>query len=287
MNSMTGFGFVEHVSQKYQISIDIKSDNNRYLDLLVYLPGGTNPLEPKIRERLGEKVKRGRVEVSIRIRELEDDLVVRLNSSAAKQYLQAIGELNLIIGDQSPLKRGEILAFEDLFKQEKNRDLDQLWQEISPLLNKALEEFEHSRAVEGKRTKTDIGEQLRCIEEGLAFVQTKSLEMEQILKESLEHKFLEFLPQIDENRVLGEVAVLLVRYGINEEIVRLESHIREFQTIWDQQGPVGKRLDFLCQEMAREINTIGSKTTLSQVQHKVVGMKDALENLREQLRNVE
>jgi uncharacterized protein (TIGR00255 family) len=287
MNSMTGFGFGETTTERYQIAVEIKSYNNRYLDLLVYLPNMAHPLEPRLRETVGKLVKRGRVEVAIKLRELEEDLTVRVNPSAARQYLSALEEVKTIAGMGEALTLDQLLSFDEIFKQEKNRDLDALWEEILPVLNKALDDFGQSRKKEGAKTKEDLLAQLKEIRAGREFVFSKSKTLEQSLKESLETKFEEFLPQIDENRVLAEVAVLLMRYGINEELVRLDSHLEQFDKILGQKGPVGKKLDFLCQEIGREINTIGSKTTLPEVQHRVVDMKDALENLREQLRNVE
>jgi uncharacterized protein (TIGR00255 family) len=218
---------------------------------------------------------------------LEEDLTVRVNPSAARQYQNALEEVKTLSGIDEPLTLQQLLSFDDIFKQEKNRDLERLWEEILPVLEKALEDFTQSRRKEGDKTKEDLLFQVQQLREGRQFIHQNSKSLERTLKESLESKFEEFLPQIDENRVLAEVAVLLMRYGVNEELVRLESHFEQFDKILSQKGPVGKKLDFLCQEIGREINTIGSKTTMPEIQHRVVDMKDALENLREQLRNVE
>jgi uncharacterized protein (TIGR00255 family) len=135
--------------------------------------------------------------------------------------------------------------------------------------------------------ETDLRRQLSAIDAGKRFIEGQSAQLEAAFQANLRRKFAELGAEVDENRLLAETALLLVRYGINEELVRLASHQASFENFLAESGPVGKKLDFLCQEFGREINTIGSKTTSAEVQLQVVQMKDALENLREQLRNVE
>jgi uncharacterized protein (TIGR00255 family) len=155
------------------------------------------------------------------------------------------------------------------------------------LLDRLLAEFQTARAAEGGRLEADIRRQLGVVSSGRAAIAARTGEMESVFRENLKRKLAELAAEVDEQRLVTETALLVVRYGINEELVRLESHETAFLALLTDSQPIGKKLDFLCQELGREINTIGSKTTFADVQHQVVAMKDALENVREQLRNVE
>jgi uncharacterized protein (TIGR00255 family) len=192
------------------------------------------------------------------------------------------------------LKTGEkpglslILGMEGVLTIEKNRDDDRYWKQIEPVLKNAAEDFETERLREGRHTEADIFSHIGLIEAALETVAAHAPALEASIRENLRSRFAELLGnQIDENRVLAETAVLLVKYSISEEISRLSSHLAEFRAETKRNPGPGKKLDFLCQEINREINTIGSKTTVLEVSRAVVNMKDALENVREQLRNVE
>jgi uncharacterized protein (TIGR00255 family) len=286
---MTGYAYRERTDENISISVEIKSYNNRFLDLSVYLPSWLSSLEPKIREFMSSRCGRGKVEVGIRFREHNADISVVLNKAAAKAYLKAINEL----ADEfdSPEKIPSLsllLGLEGVLETEKNRDDEKYQRLIWPVLTEAVDQFEVERVREGSHTEEDILSHIDMLESAVKTVASWAPQIEISIKENLRGRFEELLgDKVDENRVLAETAIFLMKYTISEEISRLSSHLQEFRLETGRNSSPGKKLDFLCQEINREINTIGSKTPVLEVSRAVVDMKNALENIREQLRNVE
>jgi uncharacterized protein (TIGR00255 family) len=177
---------------------------------------------------------------------------------------------------------------EGVLETEKSRDAEKIKQRIMPLLEQALAGFNAERQREGDHTYKDILSHIDTLENSLAVIVTHSGELEKILKENIKARFEELLgDKIDENRILSETAALLVKYTISEELSRLDAHLKEFRAESLRNSCPGKKLDFLCQEINREINTIGSKSVILEISRETMNMKEALENIREQLRNVE
>ena len=285
---MTGFGFAEYIDDTYSVSIDLKSYNNRFLDIAVNLPPFLNPLEPKIREYLSGRVSRGRVEVYVRYRELEEDLRVVLDRAAARNYLDILEELSDIAGKHEPVTLGHLIGLEGVLKTEKVRNIEDIWLRILPGLNEAFARYEENRLREGEAARTDILSNLAIIRNTVSLFSEHAAGLEQDIRENIAKRFKEVLGDlVDEPRVLAETAVLLVKFSINEEIVRLDGHIGEFERIVHSGEQAGKKLDFLCQELNREFNTVGSKSSVLEINRAVVESKDALEKIREQLRNIE
>lgn len=287
MISMTGFGFGEGTFGALNFTVELKSYNNRYLDLFVNLPPVLAPWEPVLRDWLAEAIPRGRVEFNVRLKENSEEKKITPDLQAAREYAGALKSVRKAAGLGGSVQLEHLLSFPEIFHTEKEKDREGLWKALDPIRKKVLADFQDTRKKEGAKLRTDILGQLEVIKTGRSEIEGRSAQMETVFRENLKKKFDELSAEADENRILSETALLLVRYGINEELVRLASHIGAFETLAAQTGPVGKKLDFLCQELGREINTIGSKTTFADVQQKVVDMKDALENMREQLRNVE
>lgn len=288
MNSMTGFGYAEVQNDKIHLSVDLKSYNNRYLDLVINIPPPLNPLEPIIRKKISSIVKRGRVELYLRMRELEENLSIILDKNVAENYAQSLRTLGEKLQLKDELGFSHILGLEGVLKVDKKRDLESLGDLVDGILTKALSDLILMREEEGKSTQRDIMGQIALIESSLGSVKKFAPEVEEKIKTTLTTKYHELLgDQVEESRLLQEMASYLVRYDINEEISRLETHLVAFKQIASGSDLVGKKLDFLCQEMNREINTIGSKTPQVEVSRLVVEMKDSMEKVREQLRNVE
>ncbi len=288
MISMTGYGSSEHADERFHASVEVKSVNNRYLDINVTVPGSLGSLEPMIRERIGAFVSRGRVDVSVRLRELEEDLAVTVDHSVLGGYLRALNELREAAGIDSPVTLDHLLAVEGVIKSERRVDRDRYWNLIEPLLDDARVEFLASRRREGDHLARDIRGQLERVEHALGTVTAHAGEIDRQVREHLRDRFADVVgDRVEETRMLAEVAVQLTRFSINEEVVRLAAHLKSFRSKMVAEGAVGKKLDFLCQEMHREINTIGSKSIVLAISEQVVEAKDALENVREQLRNVE
>ena len=254
----------------------------------INLPPFLSPLEPKIREYAGTKVRRGRVEVYVRLRELEESLTVHLDKQVAGEYSAILRELMQHTGIDEDLRLSHLLKVDGILKSTRSRDIDLFWKAMFPLLEKAFNNFNISRQTEGVSTGNDILNQLKVIEDALARVKENSGDLESYFTGTIREKFNDVVgDQVEEARILTEIAALLVKYSINEELVRLGQHLKSFREIAADKSAVGKKLDFLAQEIHREINTIGSKSVQYDISESVVSMKDALENIREQLRNVE
>ncbi|MDD3981347.1 MAG: YicC family protein [Spirochaetales bacterium] len=285
--SMTGFARHEFDEELLSGAIQIKSYNNRYLDLAVSLPSQLAGFEPRLQSLLSSRIRRGKVEYSLRIKKIEKPAAVRVDTEAAKVLYEALSQMAAELGLAEKPSLAMLTSFEGLVGFEKEVDSELLWPIIEAKSLDALEAFEKSRLVEGEATSRSVDAELQRFEAGLAGVEARASEIDRTVQSQLKARFDEILPKgYDETRMLQELAVQLVRLSINEEVSRLKAHIEAFRKIRDDEAP-SKRLDFLCQEMNRETNTIGSKNMLIPVAHAVVEMKDALENVREQLRNIE
>ncbi|MFQ3620729.1 MAG: YicC/YloC family endoribonuclease [Spirochaetales bacterium] len=288
MKSMTGYGYQEHSNEKIHFSLELKSYNNRFRDIYINLPLSLSPLEPRVREFLNLRIERGKVEVYIKMKELQEQIQVQVDEGVVRGYLQALRTLVSYADVPEEIRLSHFLRMEGIFKIEKNLDLESYWAELYPLLEKTFILFDQSRIREGESLGRDIRRLLSVIQQEVSLVEEQVATLEQFYKETIRKRMEEMLAdRVDENRILTEVALLLVKYSIQEELVRIHSHLAAFEEILSSPGAKGKKLDFLCQELNREINTIGSKNVLSEVTRSVVNMKEALGNIREQIRNIE
>jgi uncharacterized protein (TIGR00255 family) len=290
---MTGFSFLEKQKDNSSITIEIRSYNSRFLEIFCNLPSALAMLEPRIRECISQKCSRGKIDVSVRLKNQNTNFSVSLNKNALFSYIKNIKlmqqelQKEMIINSSIPLET--FCALEGIFEIEKdNIDCEEAWRLICGPFDEALEIYEKERMREGEYTKTNIVSLLQVLEDSLEIISSKLPLIEASIKTNITNRFHELSAEdIDENRILAETAVMLMKYTIAEEVSRLRSHFSVFHAeILNNEKP-GKKLDFLCQEINREINTMGSKTPLIEVSRCIVEMKDALENIREQLRNVE
>ena len=289
MKSMTGYGYKEVSNENYFLSVEIKSWNSRFLDLSVYLPSFLGRLEKTIREKCSSLILRGKVDLSIKLKEKNTDITVTVDENAAKAYSDAIKNIADSLSFPSEnIPLSLIVNQEGVLSVQKNTDFDKYWLMIEPVLDSALQEFSEDRSREGENLKIDLMEKLEKIQESELIFKTWIPKMESVFKENLENRFKELLGEnYDEQRVLTEVAAMLVKYTISEEVVRLQSHIDALKSEIEKNPAPGRKIDFICQEMNREINTIGSKNQFLEVGQAVINAKDALENIREQAKNVE
>lgn len=288
MTSMTGYSYVETSTETSTVSVEIKSVNSRFLDLTINLPPYLNQLESSFRAIISEKVVRGKIDVYIRVKETESDIEIAADTNAAKAYLDAIKKIADATGYSSDIPLSLIISQPGVLNTNQNYDVEKYGQMISPVLKEALDKFCADRKREGENLKKDLLSKLSKLEECAAFFKEWQPKMELIFKEQITAKFKELLAdQVDENRIMTETAAMLVKYTINEEIVRLHSHLAAMKTEIENNPAPGKKLDFLCQEANREINTIGSKNQFAEVGAMVISSKDSLENIREQAKNVE
>ena len=288
MKSMTGFAYREHRDEKHKITITMKSYNNRFLDILIYLPSFLNPLEQKIREFLSKRISRGRVELYVKALELSQAAEISIDPLYVESYMQALRQLADAAGIRERVRLSHLLRIEGILKAEQSLDLDAYWQDFQPLLESVFQEFDSLRQEEGAATGKDILELLGAIHTDIARIEAVAPKLEEKIKNDLRTRFEDLLSNgIDENRILTETAALLMKSDIHEELVRSRSHLQSIRKILTESGPMGKKLDFICQELNREFNTIGAKNLLIEVDGAIVSLKDHVEKIREQLRNVE
>ena len=290
MTSMTGYAYEEKNYESAVISVEIKSVNSRFLDLTVNLPPYLNPLESYFRGKITEKVFRGKVDVYIRVKELESNPDITVDEGAVKAYSEAVKKVIKASGFETDSKSALdfILSQPGVIVSNHSYDMEKYKALIEPVLDSVLEKFNADREREGENMKRDLQEKLEKLLKCARFFTEWQPKMEEMFKEQITTKFRELLEdKADENRIMTETAAMLVKYTINEEIVRLKSHIEAMRSELANNPTPGKKLDFICQEMNREINTIGSKNQFAEVGAMVITAKDSLENIREQSKNVE
>lgn len=288
MTSMTGYAYEEKSTSTAVVSVEIKSVNSRFLDLTINLPPYLNQLESYFRNKIAEKVVRGKVDVYIRVKELESDTEISADIGVALAYKKAIKEVAEATGYDTSIPLSLIISQPGVLNTNKSYDVEKFKALINPVFDSVLEKFTLDREREGENMKKDLMSKLSKLEECANFFTQYQPKMEGLFKEQITSKFKELLGEYaDENRIMTETAAMLVKYTINEEIVRLNSHIAAMKSEMQNNPVPGKKLDFICQEMNREINTIGSKNQFAEVGAMVITAKDSLENIREQAKNVE
>ncbi|MDR0382842.1 MAG: YicC family protein [Spirochaetaceae bacterium] len=294
MKSMTGFAYTEKQTDGGSVAVEIKGYNSRFLEVFVNMNTAFSPLEPRVRSIITERCKRGKIEVNIREQKYDAPFSVNVNAEAVRAYSAAAFAVKSLLPpsayDGQHIRLAEFLSFDGVLEIEKDAFYeDAEWENIKDAFLETLGKFEAEREREGRHTEKSVLSYIAIIEERLDTVAFFLPKIEQTIKDNIKSRFAELAAdKVDENRVIAETAVLLMKYTVAEEISRLSSHLAEFRAETARNsGASGKKLDFLSQEINREINTIGSKTPLIEVSRAVVEMKDALENIREQLRNVE
>ncbi|AEE16608.1 YicC/YloC family endoribonuclease [Treponema brennaborense] len=293
MTSMTGYAYVEETGETYTVSVEIKSYNSRFLDLTINLPSFLGRLETFFREKITPSVLRGKTDVSIRIREETTDTRVSVDTAAARAYADAIGRVAEALGrgdanGAAGVPLSLIVQQEGVLVSHREFDLECYRTLIEPVFTRALTAFIADRRREGENLRTDLFAKIAELDAAAAFFAEWQPRMELLFRESITRRFNELLGDAaDPQRVMTEIAAMLVKYTINEEIVRLQSHLAALKTELAENPAPGRKIDFICQEINREINTIGSKNQFPEVGAMVITAKNALENIREQARNVE
>jgi uncharacterized protein (TIGR00255 family) len=289
MKSMTGYGCAETLTSDMQMQVEIKSVNNRYLDIVHNMPYYLSAYEIDVDNKIKEVASRGRVEVVVRVRMLKNDVKVVVDDNVINQYMIAFDKINEISKLNITPQLNDFLNIEGALISVKDNDTKKFEQPLFDLLDKALIQFKESKEREGSSTQLDLKSSKKKMQESLDIINSRADEIETIVKTNLTNRLNDMLEDqnYDENRILQEVAIMLVKLSINEEVQRLVVHFEEFDRLLESDTPIGKRIDFLCQEINREINTIGSKSQIADINLQVVKMKDNLENIREQVRNIE
>jgi uncharacterized protein (TIGR00255 family) len=285
---MTGYAHAERADERRNLSIDVRSVNNRYLEVYVSLPSFLAPLEPDVKRMVSRYAVRGKVEVQIRLREYQSDLTIHVDERVVAAAAQALARIAETAGIAAAPGYSDLLAFDGVIQSERTSDPEHYREEIIEVLTEALAAWDDTRSAEGEATAGDIARHIGRVRAAMEVFAAGAPETEQLVYQTIRTRFREVLgDEADEQRMMAEAAALMVKHATNEEIARLKSHLHAFETVAAERGSVGKRLDFICQEMNREINTTGSKTVSAAVQEAVVEAKDAVESIREQVRNVE
>jgi uncharacterized protein (TIGR00255 family) len=288
MTSMTGFGHGEHRDSRVQMVLEVRSYNNRFLELSINLPYSIKQMEPRVREYLSSRIQRGKIEFYLSLTELEDSSDVIVDHARVRTYTAALEELRRIAGLRERPTLAHLIGLEGVLKTVSRKDPEALWTLVLPLLDKVFAEFDATRIAEGRKTEMDIRKCAAEIRERMSAIETKVPDIEVRIRTGLRERFQELLGDgVDESRILAETAVQLMRGDINEEVQRTKAHLESLQEALGMNGPQGKRMDFICQEIGREINTIGSKSMMIEIDQAVIAVKDNLEKIREQIRNVE
>ena len=293
VKSMTGYGRGEQTYEGVQIVVELRSVNNRYLDCTVKMPRAYIFAEDAMKSKVQSGVGRGKVDVFVTItRDCGDAVTVTVNEALAKSYLEAFKRLRELGGGSVKKKfaAAELARIPDVLTVEKQEeDLDEMKERLLTVLGLAIEDFNSMRAREGQRLMDDILGRADAIERLLGEVEERSPQTVSDYRARLEAKMREVLQntQIDEGRLLTEAAIFADKVAVDEETVRLHSHLGQLRELLAAGGAVGRKLDFLIQEFNRETNTIGSKCSDIEITRRVVDMKAEIEKIREQVQNLE
>ncbi|MDR0917478.1 MAG: YicC family protein [Oscillospiraceae bacterium] len=291
IKSMTGWGDARADASGSEIRVELKSVNNRHLDCSVRLPRAYLKSEEAIKTAVSSRVSRGKVDVFVNIDNSKSSAAMpTVNLELAKAYAAAHTAVSDALGLHGELRAADILRFPDVMSIPREDDnADDVSAAILTALDAALTMFDDSRAREGERLRADINARLDAIESLVAIVEEQSPQTVAEYRRKLEQRMSEILADttIDESRILTEAAIFADRVAVDEETVRLRSHLAEFRGTLRREEPIGRRLDFLVQECNREANTIGSKCSDAELARVVVDIKAEIEKVREQAANVE
>lgn len=291
LRSMTGFGRERAAFDEREILVEIRSVNHRFYEFTARTPRAYGYLDEKLKSLLGGKITRGKVEVSVYIYNKEGvNADITVNKEIAHGYLDALRAAAPELAVEDDLKLSDIMRLPDLFTVVKTQENEeQVWEQVKQTAESALEKFVEMREVEGVKMHDDIASRLNYIEQMVKSVEERSPKVNDLYREKLYAKLTELLKDrnIDDSRVLTEAAIFSEKTAVDEETVRLHSHIAQFRTLINSSEPVGRKLDFLVQEMNREVNTTGSKCSDLEITKTVVDLKSEIEKIREQIQNVE
>ena len=291
MNSMTGYGLFEKKCEDFYIKVEMKSVNNRYLDMNVRMPGSIMYAEEAVRSFIKSKIKRGKVDVFINFEYLDSSQVeIDIDYELLNKYISISKELEEKYGLSSDLSFSKIMKDSNIVKAQKaDFDGDYIKEELLMVLDEAAKDFLKSRAFEGEKIREDFKIKLDEVERLTYFIEERAPLSLKENENRLRERVAEFLQssEVNEDRILTEIAIMLDKLSIDEEITRLKIHIQNFNDIINEEGPIGRKLDFLIQELNREANTIGSKSNDIEITSAVVMLKSEIEKLREQAQNVE
>ncbi len=290
IRSMTGFGRSKYEKDGKEYTIEIKSVNHKYNDISVKLPRQISYLEEKVRKVVLEKVSRGKIDIFISMQDFsEKGKNIKINHEIAKMYIDELKILAKETGINEEISVTEISKLPEVLNIKNEENEDEIWTEVNVVLNKAIDNFIEMKELEGNKIKEDLKERLELVSNKVYEISKYSsgLIEEYIVKLEARIKELLKVDVVDKDRLAQEIVIFSDKSSIEEELTRLKSHINQFFNLLEKDSPVGKKFDFIIQEMNREVNTIASKANCLEITNCVIELKTEIENIREQVQNVE
>lgn len=291
IKSMTGYGSAKGTVEGIEVCVELKSVNNKFLDTSVRLPRNFLFAEETIKSAVMSHISRGKVDVFVTVdTSMADDMIVRVNEPLLKGYIEALESISKEYGLPNDITAMSVSRFPDVLNVEKKElDADAVAEGIRIIAEQALCDFDGMRIREGAKLKEDVLSKLETIEKLVGIIETESPKTVEEYREKLKQKLFEVLgtTDIDETRMITEAAIFADKVAVDEETVRLHSHMAQLRSMLDGGSPIGRKIDFLLQEFNREANTTGSKCQNAEIAHVVVNLKSEIEKIREQIQNIE
>lgn len=291
IKSMTGFGRCELQEEERKITVEMKGVNHRYLDVNMRMPKKLNFFEASIRNLLKSYIQRGKIDLFINYEDFtENNVCIKYNKDIAAEYLRYLTQMGEDFSLDNDIRVSTLSRYPEVFSMEEQTvDEEELWKLLEKAVKGAAENFIETRIQEGEHLRSDMIDKLDAMLEHVTFITERSPQIIAEYKQKLEEKVRELLEdaKIDDNRLLTEVTIFADKVCVDEELVRLESHIITTKETLLEGGGIGRKLDFIAQEMNREANTILSKTTDMEISNRAIELKTEIEKVREQIQNIE
>lgn len=290
IKSMTGFGRGKYENEGRSYTVEIKSVNHKYSDINVRLPRFLNSVEDKIRKTISNSISRGKIDVFITFENYSSKgTTIRINRELAKEYIKELKELATEADLKFDLNVIDVSKFPEILKIEDDQDEELIENELMIAVNDALDKFVSMREIEGEKLIQDIEKRIYLIQDKVNEITKYSGTLVEEYMKKLQVRVKELMDNqtVDENRLMQEIVIFSDKSSIEEELTRLKSHISQFLELIKQSSPMGKKIDFLIQEINRETNTIGSKANSLEITNLVIEVKTEVENIREQIQNIE
>lgn len=290
LKSMTGFGHSEYTENDITFTVEIKTVNHRYSDIFLRMPKQISSFEDRVRSLVNSKIQRGKIDIYITYDNKSSQAQeVILDEKLAKAYCEALKKIAEGLGLRDDVSASSLARFPDILKVEKRDNDDSIGTILEKAMEKAISELLEMRTKEGEKLKDSLLSNLSAIEVFVGKIQQKAPVVVKEYKEKLESRLSELIDiqRVDPARIATEVALFADKCSVDEELVRLKSHLIQMKEMLNEGSPVGKKADFLIQEMNREVNTIGSKASDLEITRNVVELKSEIEKLREQIQNIE
>ena len=290
IRSMTGFGRGKYENDGRYYTVEIKAVNHKYSDISIRMPRFLNGFEDKIRKRISSNISRGKVDVFISFENYSsNENNIHFNIELAKEYVKGLKQLADATNTEYKINLMELSKMPEILKIEEDENEELIGNELMIALDEALKHFVEMRETEGQKLIEDMLNRIKFVEEKISEIEKYSGTLVQDYMQKLEVRIKELMENkvVDENRLAQEIVIFSDKSSIEEELTRLKSHVSQFKEFAKTSSPVGKKFDFLIQEMNREVNTIGSKANCLKITNRVIELKTEIENIREQVQNIE